>query len=172
VAYVVASGVARPDRIGIMGRSYGGYLTLAALTTYPELFAVGIDVCGMANFATFYQHTEPWIAAAAVSKYGDPVTDADLLRDLSPITRIDRLRTPLLVVHGANDSNVPVIEAEQVVTALAARGVPHRYLLFPDEGHQLLHRSSRAEYLQVTVDWLTSHLLAPTPVPSATSPAT
>ena len=163
VAHVVETGVAQPDRIGIMGRSYGGYLTLAALTTYPSLFAVGIDVCGMANFATFYEHTEPWIASAAVSKYGDPVTDADLLRDLSPITRIDRIRTPLLVVHGANDSNVPVIEAEQVVAALAARGVPHRYVLFPDEGHQLLHRSSRAEYLQVTVDWLTSHLLVPAP---------
>ena len=145
-------------RLGIMGRSYGGYLTLAALTTFPDLFAVGIDVCGMSNFATFYEHTEPWIAAAAVSKYGDPVADADLLRDLSPITRIDRLRTPLMVVHGENDSNVPVIEAEQVVAALAARGASHRYLLFPDEGHELLHRSSRAEYLRETVDWLTSHL--------------
>jgi dipeptidyl aminopeptidase/acylaminoacyl peptidase len=161
VSYVIDSGVAVPHKIGIMGRSYGGYLTLAALTTYPDLFAVGIDVCGMANFATFYQHTEPWIASAATSKYGDPITDAELLRDLSPITRIDRLRTPLLVVHGANDTNVPVIEAEQVVAALAARGVPHRYVLFPDEGHELLHRSSRAEYLQVTVDWLTTHLLTP-----------
>jgi dipeptidyl aminopeptidase/acylaminoacyl peptidase len=161
VSYVVDSGVAVPHKIGIMGRSYGGYLTLAALTTYPSLFAVGIDVCGMANFATFYQHTEPWIASAAVSKYGDPVADADLLRDLSPIPHIDRLRTPLLVVHGANDTNVPVIEAEQVVAALSERGVPHRYVLFPGEGHELLHRASRAEFLQVTVDWLTTHLLTP-----------
>jgi dipeptidyl aminopeptidase/acylaminoacyl peptidase len=142
-----------------MGRSYGGYLTLAALTTYPSMFAVGIDVCGMSNFATFYEHTEPWIAAAAVSKYGDPVADADLLRDLSPITRIDALRTPLMVVHGENDSNVPVIEAEQVVAALAVRGVPHRYLLFPGEGHELQHRTSRAEYLRETVGWLTAHLV-------------
>ncbi|MEV4636786.1 S9 family peptidase [Actinoplanes sp. NPDC049548] len=158
VEHLVATGVADPARVGCMGRSYGGYLTLAALTTYPELFAVGIDVCGMSNFATFYEHTEPWIAAAAVSKYGDPVRDAELLRELSPITRIDRLRAPLMVVHGENDSNVPVIEAEQVVTALAARGVPHRYLLFPGEGHELLHRSSRAEYLRATVGWLTDHL--------------
>ncbi|OJF13078.1 peptidase [Couchioplanes caeruleus subsp. caeruleus] len=158
VAHLVATGVADPARVGCMGRSYGGYLTLAALTTYPELFAVGIDVCGMANFATFYEHTEPWIAAAAVSKYGDPVRDAELLRDLSPITRIGRLRAPLLVVHGENDSNVPVVEAEQVVAALAARGVEHRYLLFPGEGHELLHRSSRAEYLRETVGWLTRHL--------------
>ncbi|GAA0453804.1 peptidase S9 [Paractinoplanes deccanensis] len=155
--HLVDSGVA--SRLGIMGRSYGGYLTLAALVTFPDLFDVGIDVCGMANFATFYEHTEPWIAAAAVSKYGDPVADKELLADLSPITRIDRLRTPLMVVHGENDSNVPVVEAEQVVQALAARGVPHKYLLFPDEGHELLHRSSRADYLRETVDWLTTHLL-------------
>ncbi|HEY0001505.1 MAG TPA: prolyl oligopeptidase family serine peptidase, partial [Actinoplanes sp.] len=137
----------------------GGYLTLAALTTYPSMFAVGIDVCGMSNFSTFYEHTEPWIAAAAVSKYGDPATDAALLADLSPISRIDRLRAPLMIVHGENDSNVPVIEAEQVAAALSARGARHRYLLFPDEGHELLHRSSRAEYLHETVDWLTEHLL-------------
>jgi len=154
--YLTESGVA--STLGIMGRSYGGYLTLAALTTFPDLFAVGIDVCGMSNFATFYEHTEPWIAAAAVSKYGDPVADRELLADLSPITRIDRLRTPLMIVHGENDSNVPVIEAEQVVRALQERGVPHRYLLFPGEGHELLHRSSRADYLRETVDWLTTYL--------------
>lgn len=158
VKYLVSAGIADPARVGCTGRSYGGYLTLAALVTYPDLFAVGIDICGMSNFATFYQHTEPWIAAAAVSKYGDPVADADLLHDLSPMTWIDRLRTPLMVVHGENDSNVPRIEAEQVVAALRERGVPHRYVLFPDEGHELLHRSSRADYLRETLGWLTTHL--------------
>ncbi len=162
VTYLIDSGFAVPDRIGCMGRSYGGYLTLAALTRFPDLFAVGIDVCGMSNFATFYQHTEPWIAAAAVSKYGDPVTDAALLADLSPLTHIDQLRTPLLIVHGENDSNVPLIEAQQVAAALTARGVPHKYLVFGDEGHELLHRASRAEYLRETINWLTTHL---TPMP-------
>jgi dipeptidyl aminopeptidase/acylaminoacyl peptidase len=164
VTYLVDAGIAESDRVGCMGRSYGGYLTLAALVTYPEMFAVGIDVCGMSSFATFYAHTEPWIAAAAVSKYGDPVADAELLHDLSPMTRIDNLRAPLMVVHGENDSNVPVCEAEQVVAALAQRGVPHRYLLFPDEGHELLHRSSRAAYLREAVEWLTTHLAVTRPV--------
>jgi dipeptidyl aminopeptidase/acylaminoacyl peptidase len=164
VAYLVGSGTADPARVGCMGRSYGGYLTLAALVRFPALFAVGVDICGMSSFATFYQHTEPWIAAAAVSKYGDPVLDTDLLHDLSPLTHIDALRAPLLVVHGTNDSNVPVIEATQVVEALRERGVPHKYLLFPDEGHELLHRSSRAAFLRETVDWLTTHLRPAPPV--------
>ncbi|GIF07526.1 S9 family peptidase [Actinoplanes siamensis] len=158
VRHLRAAGIA--GRTGVMGRSYGGYLTLAALCAFPDLFDVGVDVCGMSDFATFYEHTEPWIAAAAISKYGDPVADAALLRDLSPIHRIDRLRAPLLVVHGENDTNVPVVEAEQVVAALATRGVPHRYLLFPGEGHELLRRSSRAAYLRETIAWLTTHLQA------------
>jgi dipeptidyl aminopeptidase/acylaminoacyl peptidase len=157
-AYLVGSGVAEPHRIGVMGRSYGGYLTLAALTWHPELFAVGIDVCGMADFASFYTDTEPWIAAAATSKYGDPERDAALLRDLSPIHRIDRLRAPLLVVHGAEDTNVPIGEAEQVVAALAERGVPHRYLRFEGEGHELLATPNRVAFVQASLDWVVTHL--------------
>jgi dipeptidyl aminopeptidase/acylaminoacyl peptidase len=156
--YLIKTGIAEPGRIGCMGRSYGGYLTLAALVNHPELFAAGIDVCGMANFATFYANTEPWIAAAAIGKYGHPVADHDLLRDLSPITRIDRLTAPLLVVHGANDTNVPVSEAEQVVRALRRTGVPHRFLRFADEGHDFLHQANRATYVQTAVEWLTALL--------------
>jgi dipeptidyl aminopeptidase/acylaminoacyl peptidase len=156
--YLLGAAVAAPGRLGCLGRSYGGYLTLAALVSHPELFAAGVDVCGMANFETFYARTEPWIAAAAVTKYGDPVTDRDLLRDLSPITRIDRLTAPLLVVHGANDTNVPLGEAEQVMAALAGGPVPHRLLLFPDEGHDFLSRSNQEAYIAAAVDWLRLHL--------------
>jgi dipeptidyl aminopeptidase/acylaminoacyl peptidase len=161
VAHLTGAGIADPARVGVMGRSYGGYLTLAALVRHPELFAVGIDVCGMADFLTFYEHTEPWIAAAAMAKYGDPVADAELLTDLSPIHRIDRLRAPLLVVHGAEDTNVPVEEAEQVVAALARRGVPHRYLLFPGEGHDLLSTPNRVAFVQAAVAWVVEHLSVP-----------
>ncbi len=161
VQHIVETGVADPDRIGCMGRSYGGYLTLAALVWHPDLFAVGVDICGMADFETFYQHTEPWIAAAAEAKYGHPQDDAALLRELSPIHRIDRLRAPLLVVHGDEDTNVPVEEAEQVVAALAARGIPHRYLLFAGEGHELLATENRVAFVQATVGWAGHHLGVP-----------
>jgi len=84
--------------------------------------------------------------------------DADLLRALSPIHRIDRLTAPLLVVHGADDTNVPVEEAEQVIAALAARGVEHEYLLFEGEGHELLSTPNRVAFVRATVAWLSGHL--------------
>jgi dipeptidyl aminopeptidase/acylaminoacyl peptidase len=165
VAHLVEAGVTEPGRVGVMGRSYGGYLTLAALVTYPELFAAGVDVCGMSNFETFYAHTEPWIAAAAVSKYGHPVHDRELLRELSPLHRADRIAAPLMVVHGVNDSNVPLVEARQLVAELARLGKPHRYLEFAGEGHELLNRSNRATFVDATVDWMDEHL-ARLPLPA------
>ncbi len=169
---LVDTGLADPERIGIAGRSYGGYLTLAALVHFPQLFRVGVDVCGMVDLESFYQHTEPWIAASAVTKYGDPVTQPALLRALSPLHRMSALAAPLLVVHGENDTNVPVIEAEQTVAAATARGVDCRYLLFPGEGHEVVELANRVRFVRTAVDWLAAHLLAARlPQPRSVSPA-
>ncbi|GAA4191739.1 S9 family peptidase [Microbispora amethystogenes] len=157
-AFLVRAGLADAARLACLGWSYGGYLTLAALVTYPGLFRAGVDVCGMADFATFYERTEPWIAAAAVSEYGHPEADRDLLHALSPLHAFDRLATPLLVVHGARDTNVPVYEAEQVVRAARARGVPCEVLLFEDEGHQIRRRANRVTFVRRVTDWLDRHL--------------
>jgi dipeptidyl aminopeptidase/acylaminoacyl peptidase len=132
---------------------------LAALVGYPELFRVGVDVCGMSDLETFFAYTEPWIAAAATSKYGDPDTDRALLRELSPLHRVDRLTAPLLVVHGEHDTNVPLIEAEQMVQALRDRGAAPGFLLFPDEGHEVRGVANRARFVHEVVDWLTDHLI-------------
>ena len=126
---VLAHG-ADAKRIGIMGGSYGGYMTMAGLTEYPDRFAAGADLYGVVNFDTFFKNTEPWMAAISTIEYGDPVREAELLRRLSPIHRIDRIRAPTLVIHGANDTNVPLVEAEQVVRALRRRNVPVEYVLF------------------------------------------
>ena len=164
--HLVAAGVAAPGRVACAGRSYGGYLTLAALVFHPELFAAGVDVCGMADLQTFYAHTEPWIAVAAYPKYGHPVDDAELLRALSPIHRFDALRAPLLVVHGENDSNVPVEEAEQVVAAARARRIPVEYLLFAGEGHEVVKPENREEFVATAVRWLAGHLGVDAHVPA------
>lgn len=135
VDYVVGTGVADPKRIGIMGGSYGGYMVMAGLTEYPDMFAAGADLFGVVNFETFFKNTQPWMAAISKVEYGDPDKEADMLRRLSPINRIDQVKTPTIVLHGANDTNVPVVEAEQVVANLKKRNVPVEYVLFPDEGH-------------------------------------
>ena len=161
VSFLVEAELADPERVGVAGRSYGGYLTLAALARFPELFAVGVDVCGISDFATFYAATEPWIAAAATTKYGDPAADAELLRALSPIHQVDKIAAPLLVVHGAYDTNVPLVEAEQVVAALRERGASPGFLLFDDEGHEVHGVDNRAVFVREVVAWVSSHLSDP-----------
>jgi dipeptidyl aminopeptidase/acylaminoacyl peptidase len=158
VAHVVQAGVADPRRIGIMGGSYGGYMVMAGLTEYPELLAAGANLFGIVNFATFFAHTEPWMAAISKIEYGDPETEAEMLRDLSPIHKLDRVKAPTLVLHGANDTNVPVVEAEQVVAHLKRRGVPVEYILFPDEGHGFRKTPNRIRAAVAIVRWFVEHL--------------
>jgi dipeptidyl aminopeptidase/acylaminoacyl peptidase len=133
--YLVKAGVGDVKRLGIMGGSYGGYAVLVGLTEFPDTFAAGADLFGMVNFETFFAHTQPWMAAISTVEYGDPKTQAGLLKRLSPIHKIDQIQSPTIVLHGANDTNVPVVEAEQVVENLKRRNVPVEYVLFPDEGH-------------------------------------
>ena len=143
-----------------MGPSHGGYMTMAGLTEYPELFAAGANLFGIVNFETFFSHTEPWMAAISTVEYGDPATQKDLLRRLSPIHKVDRIRAPTIVLHGANDTNVPVIEAEQTVESLKKRGIPVEYVLFPDEGHGFLKTSNWVRSSVAVVEWFEKHLTA------------
>ena len=155
--HLLRTGIAGHGQLACMGRSYGGYLTLAALTFHPELFAAGIDVCGMSDLLTFYADTEPWVAAVATTKYGDPVIDAELLAELSPLRRFHRLRAPLLVVHGVNDRNVPVGESRQAAAAARERGVETQLLLFPDEGHEIARIAGKVRFASAVVEFLTRH---------------
>jgi dipeptidyl aminopeptidase/acylaminoacyl peptidase len=164
VKFLVGNGIADSARIAISGRSYGGYLTLAALVRYPDLFAAGVDICGMSDLLTFYRDTEPWIGAAAVTKYGDPEHDRGLLEDLSPLPRVSRISAPLLVVHGALDTNVPLNEATQIVAALRELGRPVEYLELAGEGHEYRARASRQLLLDRMITFVREHL-SPTAVP-------
>jgi dipeptidyl aminopeptidase/acylaminoacyl peptidase len=152
--FLVRGGLADPGRIACAGRSYGGYLTLACLTFHVDRFAAGVAICGMSDLQSFYEHTEPWIAVAAYTKYGHPDADRELLRDLSPIHRISELRAPLLVVHGEHDTNVPVSESEQVVESARAHGQKAELILFPDEGHEIVKRDNQRVLTEALRDWV------------------
>jgi protease II len=130
-------------RLGIIGASYGGFMVLSAISTYPELWAAAVDVVGIANFITFLERTGPWRRKVREDEYGSLERDRDFLRSISPLHQADRIRAPLLVVHGANDPRVPVYEAEQIVDALRRREVPVEFLRFDDEGHGLVRRENQ-----------------------------
>ncbi len=156
--YLINSGTSKKDAIGIMGGSYGGYMVMAGVTEYPDMFAAGANLFGVVNFETFFKNTEPWMASISTVEYGDPATQAEMLKQLSPIHKASVIKTPLLVQHGANDTNVPVIEAEQVVDALKKNNIPVHYTLFPDEGHGWAKTKNRITSTVEIVDWFTKYL--------------
>jgi dipeptidyl aminopeptidase/acylaminoacyl peptidase len=156
--FLVEAGIADPERVGVSGRSYGGYLTLAAMARYPDLFACGVDICGMSDLVTFFRDTEAWIAAASVTKYGDPATDGILLRELSPIHQAARISAPLLVVHGELDTNVPLGEALQIVAALRELGREVEFLQLDGEGHEYRRASSRQLLLDRMLEFVIRQL--------------
>jgi dipeptidyl aminopeptidase/acylaminoacyl peptidase len=156
--HVTGIGIADPKRVGITGGSYGGYMTMAGITEFPDAFAGAVCVCGIINFLTFFKHTQPWMAAISTTEYGDPETQRDLLEALSPINKIDRAKTPLLVLHGANDTNVPLVEAEQMVDELRRCEVEVDSVIFPDEGHGFTKTANRTRAAVETVRWFAKHL--------------
>jgi dipeptidyl aminopeptidase/acylaminoacyl peptidase len=157
--WLVAEGIGDKDRLGIMGGSYGGYAVMVGVTEFPDTFAAGANLFGIVNFETFFAQSTPWMGAISVSEYGDPVTQRDLLRALSPIHKLDEVKAAMLVMHGANDTNVPVVEAEQVVDTLTARGLDVTYVLFPDEGHGWRKEANRVRSTVELVSFFRRHLL-------------
>jgi dipeptidyl aminopeptidase/acylaminoacyl peptidase len=133
--YILEPGVGAKGKLGIAGGSYGGYVVMVGVTDYPETFAAGVNMFGIVNFETFFSQSTPWMGAISSGEYGDPKTEAELLKRLSPIYKLDKVKAAMLVMHGANDTNVPLVEAQQVVDTLKKNGRKVEFLLFPDEGH-------------------------------------
>jgi dipeptidyl aminopeptidase/acylaminoacyl peptidase len=146
-----------PGRIVAYGGSYGGFMVLAALTEYPDLWAAGVDVVGIANFVTFLENTGSWRREHREAEYGSLEDDREFLESISPINRADRIRAPLFVIHGENDPRVPVGEAEQIAEA-AREHVPVELLVFEDEGHGLSKRENRIEAYSKVVEFLDEHV--------------
>ncbi len=138
--YLVSQGIADPKKIGIMGGSYGGYATLAGVAFTPDVYAVGVSIVGPSNLITLLESIPPYweqIRKLFYERMGDPNTaegKAQLLRQ-SPLTAAGKIKTPLLVIQGANDPRVNKRESDQIVIALRDRGFPVEYMVAPDEGH-------------------------------------
>ena len=140
VDWAVKEKIADPNKVAIMGGSYGGYATLVGLTFTPEKFACGVDIVGPSNLLTLLSTIPPYWAPI-VQMFKDRVGDPDttegkqLLNDRSPLTRVENIKRPLLIGQGANDPRVKQAESDQIVKAMQEHKIPVTYVLFPDEGH-------------------------------------
>lgn len=158
------------ERIGIIGGSYGGYMVGAALAFRPGVFDVGIDIFGVMNWVRTLTSIPPWWEAFKESLYdemGDPATDGERHRRISPLFHAASINVPLLVVQGANDPRVLQAESDEIVAAVKANGVPVEYVLFPDEGHGFSKRDNRIAASDAYVRFLDTHLAAPAAQPAS-----
>ena len=157
--FVIDNNIAPKDKIAVMGGSYGGYMVMAGVSEYPNMFAAAANLFGVVNFKTFFEQTEPWMAAISKVEYGDPDTQSAMLDRLSPINKVDAVITPTIVLHGANDTNVPVVEAEQVVKNLEKRNVPVKYVLFDDEGHGWRKTENKVTSTVEIINWFNQYMM-------------
>ncbi|HYL06459.1 MAG TPA: S9 family peptidase, partial [Thermoanaerobaculia bacterium] len=156
-----ATGWVAPDRIGIIGGSYGGYMVLAALAFRPHEFAAGVDLFGVANWVRTLASIPPYWASERKALYkliGDPQADADYLRKISPLFHAEQIERPLLVLQGENDPRVLKQESDEIVAAARQRGTPVEYLIFPNEGHGFVRKETQAKAYQAVLVFLDKYL--------------
>jgi dipeptidyl aminopeptidase/acylaminoacyl peptidase len=163
VAWAIAEGIADPDRIAIMGASYGGYATLAALAFTPEVFCCGVDRVGPSNLETMLATAPPYWASIfefEARRVGDPRTEEGraLLRERSPLYSAHAIIKPLLIAQGANDPRVKQAESDQIVAAMRERKLPVTYVLYSDEGHGFARPENRLSWYAIAETFLAVQL--------------
>lgn len=161
VNWAIRRGVADPKRIAIYGGSYGGYAALVGATFTPELFTCAVAIVGPSNLITFIRSIPPYwstFLAMLQKRVGNPDTEPEFLTSRSPLSRVDQIRIPMLIAQGANDPRVKQAESEQIVEAMRTKGIPHDYLLFPDEGHGFAKPENRLKFYAHAEHFLARHL--------------
>jgi dipeptidyl aminopeptidase/acylaminoacyl peptidase len=150
-----------PARIGIIGGSYGGYMVVAALAFQPDAFSVGVDIFGVTNWVRTLKNIPTWWTADRIALYdelGDPATDEERLRAISPLFNAAGIDKPLLVIQGANDPRVLQVESDEIVATVRGNGVPVEYIVFPDEGHGFTKRQNRITASNAFLAFLDAYL--------------
>jgi dipeptidyl aminopeptidase/acylaminoacyl peptidase len=146
------------ERLGVFGGSYGGFATLTCVTRLPEYWAAAVDIVGPGNLLTFVRAVPPQWLRFMSQWIGDPDTEADYLRERSPITYVDQVRAPLLVIQGAKDPRVVKDESDQMVDRLRELGREVEYVVFEDEGHGFTRYTNEVRGYRLTCEWLEQHL--------------
>jgi dipeptidyl aminopeptidase/acylaminoacyl peptidase len=159
VNWAVESGIARSDKVAIMGGSYGGYATLAGLAFTPETFACGVDIVGPSNLETLLETIPPyWEPMVKIfhERMGNPNTDEGLalLKAASPLYKAEAITKPLLIAQGANDPRVKQAESDQIVSAMQKAGIPVTYVLYPDEGHGFAKPTNNLAFYAIAENFL------------------
>ena len=155
-----------PEKIGVLGGSYGGFMVAAALAFEPEVFDVGVNIFGVTNWVRTLESIPPWWGSfrdALYDEMGDPATDIERLRRISPLFHADQITKPMLVIQGANDPRVLQVESDELVEAARANGATVEYVLFPDEGHGFQKRENRIKASEAYVDFLNTYLKGEAP---------
>ncbi len=157
---LIETGYVDPDRIGIIGGSYGGYMVLAALTFAPQEFQVGVDIFGISNWYRTVQSIPPWWEAqrAALEKEMGDFSDEEYFKSISPLFHAEQIQQPLMVLQGANDPRVLKVESDEIVEAVRANGVPVKYIVFDDEGHGFQKKANQLKGYSAILEFLNEHL--------------
>lgn len=158
VKYLRSRGDINSNKIAVYGGSYGGYMVLASLTLYPDLFAAGVDVVGIGSFVTFMQNTADYRRKNRESEYGSLDNDYEFLQSISPLNKVDKIKAPLMIIHGRNDPRVPVGEAEQMYKAITGRGGTAELLIYEDEGHGISKLKNRLDAYPKMVKFLDKYV--------------
>ena len=159
--WLIEKGIADPKRIAIYGGSYGGYATLMGLVKEPDLYAAGVDYVGVSNMFTFMQTIPPYWKPMLDMMYemvGNPESDSLMLREVSPVFHVDKIKSPLFIAQGRNDPRVNVDESDQMVAAMKAKGVEVEYLVKDDEGHGFRNEENRFDFYRAMENFLNTQM--------------
>jgi dipeptidyl aminopeptidase/acylaminoacyl peptidase len=161
VNWAVEQGYADKNRVAIYGGSYGGYAALVGATFTPDVFKCAIDIVGPSNIITLIKTIPPyWINFLNNFKkrVGDPDTEEEFLKEISPLFKVDNIKIPILIAQGANDPRVKQSESEQIVEAMKKKGIDYTYMLFEDEGHGFVKPENKIKFYTEAEKFLAKHL--------------